>query len=246
MADELEIPDSAEQLYLARGDEVSEHRPFCQGDVFDSTPIPGVDDDPTLAIVTTHACDMRGDDGVELAERLHLARVEARPDPPPLPGWFKHHPKEMPLPELHGPGSEHFTAQLDLVGRVKTTDLGPRIACLLPYGVTILQQRIVNRASRVQIANQVFHERSAPLFEELDLMEEWIEASQGYGTPRADAEHAFHELIREKRKDEPPLQDQLREEGKRPHVARVVREAIAVRFRGGTEFGAVGPAAPTA
>lgn len=244
MGDELEIPDSAEQLYLARDDDVSEHRPYCQGDVFDSTPIPGVDDGLSLAIVTTHACDMRGDDGVELAEHLHLARVEARPDAPSLREWFKYRPKEMPLPELQGPGAGQFTAWLDLVGRVKTEDLGPRVACLLPYGITILQQRIVNRASRVEIAHQVFHERSAPVFEELDLMEEWIEASHQHGTPRAEAEHAFHEFIREKRKDEPLLQAQLREEGKRPHVARVVRDAINIRFRGGTQPPTTDPSSP--
>lgn len=230
-ADELEVPGSAEQLYLARGDEVNVHRPLLQGDVFDGTRIPGVDDDPALAIITTHACDMRGEDGVQLAEHLHLARVEPRLDPPPLRGWFKYHPREMPLPDLLEEGRGAFTAQLDLVGRARTDELGERIACLDLYGITILQQRIVNRASRVKISKDVFQEQSAPVFAEADLMEEWIEASAANHVPREDAEREFHEFLRADRGSEPRLQDQLRAAEKRPHVRQVVRQEIKKRFR---------------
>lgn len=229
-ADELEIPGTADQLYLARADEVSPHRPYFQGDIFDETPIPGVDDEPSLAIITTHACDMRGEDGVQLAAHLHLARVEQRTDPPPLNGWFKYHPREMPLPDLLGEGQDPFTAQLDLVGRARTNGLGNRIACLDLYGITILQQRIVHRASRVKISKDVFQEQSAPVFAEADLMEEWIEASTAMGVPRGDGEREFHEFLRGSRGAEPPLQDQLQKAEKRPHVRQVVRQEIRKRF----------------
>lgn len=233
MGDELEVPDSSDQLYLSRGDEVNPHRPFLQGDVFEATTIPGVDGGPSVAIVTTHACDMRGDDGVALAEHLHLARVEEHPDAPKtLKAWFKYMTKEMPLPDLRGLGNGNFSAKLDLVGRVKTSDLalGQRIACLMPYGITILQQRIVNRSSRVQIATRVFQAQSAAVFEEADLMEEWIEASQKVGVPRMDAEKQFDEFLGEKRKGEPKLREQLRDAGKCPYVQRLVDAEIRSRF----------------
>lgn len=230
MADELEIPASPEQLYLTRGEDVSPHRPLLQGDVFDSTRIPGVDDQPTLAVVTTHACDMRGSDGVALSEHLHLARVEPRDDAPPIHGWFKYHPGEMPLPDLKGEGQGQFTARLDLEGRAPSAELGNRIACLDPYGITILQQRIVNKKSRVVISKDVFEEQSSAVFEEADLMEEWIEASHGVGVPREDAEYGFHEFLRASRGAEPSLQEQLKDSEKRAHVRHAFRSEVQKRF----------------
>lgn len=229
-ADELEIPGSAEQLYLARDDEVSPHRPLLQGDVFDETRIPGVDGEPALAIITTHACDMRGEDGVQLATHLHLARVEPKPDAPALKVWFRGYYAEMPLPDLRGEGRGAYTAQLDLVGRARTDQLGNRVACLDLYGITILQQRIVNRTSRVAISKDRFQEQSAAVFAEAELMEEWIEASAAQEVPRDDAEHEFHEFLRAVRGGEPALQDQLKEVEKRPHVRQVVRQEIKKRF----------------
>jgi hypothetical protein len=229
-ADDLEVPESSEQLYLARGEDVNRHRPFLQGDVFDGTTIPGVDDQPALAIITTHACSMRPGDGVRLAEHLHLARVEARPGAPGIKGWFSGCYGEMPLPDLMGEGQGHFTARLDLIGRASSAWLGNRVACLFPYGITILQQRIVNRLTRVKISKDVFQEQSAPVFEEADLMEDWIEASAALEVPRNEAERSFHEFIRRDRGAEMSLQTQLEDEGKRAHVRQVVREEIAKLF----------------
>jgi hypothetical protein len=231
MADELEIPQTAEQLYRARGHgEISPHRPLLQGDVFVDTPIPGVDEDSALAIITTHACDMRGNDGVSLASAFHVARVSQRQDAPHLRGWFKYFPSEMPLPDLRGAGNGHFTAHLEFVGRTRTEDLGARIACLDNYGITILQQRLAHKATRVVISKDTFMQQSAAIFEEADLLEEWIEASHAAGHPRGDAEREFHELIRANRGQEPPLQAQLRDAEKRSHVRQVVRLEIQKRF----------------
>jgi hypothetical protein len=230
LADELEIPGSADQLYLYRGDEVNPHRPLLQGDVFDQTAIPGVDDNPAMAIVTTHACDMRGEDGVVLAEHLHLARVDLKLDPHPLGYWFRGSFGEMPLPDLLGAGQGAYVANLDLIGRAPTASLGPRVACLDLYGITILQQRIVNRSSRVKISKVQFQEQNAGVFAEAELMEEWIEASDKFGVGRGEAEETFHEFMRKPRGDEPPLQTQLKDEGRRPHVRQVVRQETASRF----------------
>lgn len=136
----------------------------------------------------------------------------------------------MPLPDLLGDGEGTFVASLDLIGRAPTASLGLRVACLDLYGITILQQRIVNRMSRVPISKDRFQEQNSGVFAEAELMEEWNEASDPKGLPRLEAEYAFHEFLRAPRGEEPPLQKQLKDEGKRPHVRQVVRQEKAQRF----------------
>jgi hypothetical protein len=236
MADELEIPDHADQLFLARGaDEVSSHRPIFQGDVFDNVSIPGVEGEPTLGLVTTYACDMRGD-GAHLSDRIDMVRIEPRAGAPEpmtpgfLRAWFRGNFGQMPLPDLKGEGAGHFMARLELQGRVEVATLGERLACLQPYGICILQQRIVNRSSRVRIAIHVFEDRGGQVFTEADLMEEWFERSDAAAISRETAESDFHNFLTAARGDEPSLQRQLRDEGKRPYVSTIVREELRTRF----------------
>ena len=165
-----------------------------------------------------------------LADHLHVARVQEKENPQPLRAWFRGSFAEMPLPDLLGEGLGSYMANLDLIGRAPTTTLGPRVACLDLYGITILQQRIVNRMSRAKISKDRFEEQNAGVFAEAELMEEWVEASDPQGVPRPDAEFEFHEFLRGDRGDEPSLQNQLKDEGKRPHVRQVVRQEIEKKF----------------
>jgi hypothetical protein len=49
-------------------------------------------------------------------------------------------------------------------------------------------------------------------------MEEWFERSDAAGIPREQAESDFHEFLTADLEDEPRLQFQVRDEGKRPYV----------------------------
>ncbi|MDQ4142803.1 MAG: hypothetical protein M3198_03510 [Actinomycetota bacterium] len=80
MTDELEAPGDAQELYLARAEEVSEARPLLTGDVIQSIKIPGVEVEGD-SIILTHPCSMRKD-GVNLADRLLVARVIRSPEVP--------------------------------------------------------------------------------------------------------------------------------------------------------------------
>lgn len=59
---QLERPESEDELYLARGDEVDHYRPVIQGDVFREVAIPGVSEHE-FAMIITHPCTIRGRDG---------------------------------------------------------------------------------------------------------------------------------------------------------------------------------------
>ena len=63
----------AEELYLARGDEVNPNRPRFTGDVTADVPIPGVQDGGP-AVVLAHPCAIRGSSG-RLLDRMLMAAV---------------------------------------------------------------------------------------------------------------------------------------------------------------------------
>lgn len=59
MADDLDKPETDDDLYLARGEEVPPARPLMTGDVFAGITIPGVSDEPAAGMAVTHPCSMR-------------------------------------------------------------------------------------------------------------------------------------------------------------------------------------------
>src|SRR5665648_642872 len=137
----LETWDTPEQLYLARGDEVNPLRPLFTGDVFVDAAVPGVQDDG-MAVVIAHPCSMRGREA-RLEPRVLTAAVTWS-DKIGKSAWATGHYSLMPLPDLLEPGTL-CVARLDDIGKALTEQLlaGTRIACLSPFGVNLLQQRII-------------------------------------------------------------------------------------------------------
>jgi hypothetical protein len=132
MPRDLEYPESADNLYLARGEEVVPHRPLLQGDVFEEVTIPGLDDGAGLAIILTHPCSMRK--GPTLAPRQLVARV-VEANPLPLDRWVTSHKRSIPLPELMlNERERQFMGEFENVGAVASDVLlgSQRIACLDP------------------------------------------------------------------------------------------------------------------
>jgi hypothetical protein len=163
---------TAQSLYLARADEVSEHRPLFTGDVIRGASIGGVPDADTVIIIA-HPCAMRA--GPRLSAHVLAAAVRphaAEPSPRWTGGFFN----RMPLPELDGAGTFHG-ASLEEIGLVETEELenGNRIACLSTIGVNMLQQRLVYYLTRLEIETSVLWEAFAHTYEESDLLEEWAE-----------------------------------------------------------------------
>jgi hypothetical protein len=104
--------------------------------VFDGVEIPGLDDGPGFAVVLNHPCSMRSN-GVDLVERLQLARVTAYQEVP-LNAWQRHHQRVMPLPDLID--GAHYAVQYSDFGLVRsgTLDLNRRVACMDPLGINLL------------------------------------------------------------------------------------------------------------
>jgi hypothetical protein len=170
----LDSWESPDDLYLARGDDVSEFRPLFTGDVLDDIAVPGVQD-AGRAMVLAHPCSMRGKDA-HLAESILLAAVENH-EAVPAYKWEQGYLNRMPLPELDGPEGSFAVAWLDRIGLAQTPSIisTRRLACLSPVGVNILQQRLVVHLTRVEIPTSKFWEAFAHTSEEVDLLEEWTE-----------------------------------------------------------------------
>jgi hypothetical protein len=222
---ELEAPPSADALYLYRADEVVAERPVQTGDVFDGVEIPGLDDGPGLAIVINHPCSMRSD-GVDLLERLQLARVVLHQEVP-LNAWKRHHQRVMPLPDLLLDGS-HYAVRFSEFGLVRsaTLDLARRVACLDPYGVNLLQQRFIWDLARFFAPTAELHKSCAVAFQEISFMEEWNAGWADAGLPEVDAARAFHEWIRDDGGTGMSRQDRLADEQQRAPLRRDMRRHL--------------------
>lgn len=150
----------AEDLYLARGEAVSDHRPYFQGDVFRDVPLPALPDEPPqssaeidfprrLVMLLPHPCGChRGD---SLRPRLTVAPLEE------LPGgarsdftsvdWKTN--RLFPLPAL-GDGPR-VAAMLETLQWVPSSWLKSerRIACLSLRGVSLLNARLLKQMTRL-------------------------------------------------------------------------------------------------
>ena len=215
--EELECPVTASDLYLAASsDEVEIARPFLTGDVFSGVLVPGLESSG-LAIVLTHPCSMRVN-GVELAKRLHMARVAPGPQIP-FDKWKTGHFRVMPLPGLMG---EHHSARFDEMGLVDSATLqaAERVACLTPYGVNLLQQRFIWYLTRFLAPTHRLGEASEAVFQEAELEEEWVANATGKGADPIEAARAFHDWIRSSDESGVTRQDQLKEPQRRAGVRR--------------------------
>jgi hypothetical protein len=168
---ELGCPDSVEQLYDARGEEVDALRPVCQGDVYSGLQMPGFDDDQPLILIA-HPCSMRT--GASLRPRLQACPVRTY-DKVPLKKWTGHG-RVLPLPELRT-DSDHHAGFLIETGVVDAEALkgATRIATLSKDGILFLQQRIVYALTHTLVGLDTLAKHSAVALDEIELLESWNE-----------------------------------------------------------------------
>lgn len=220
MTDELEAPHSAEELYLARGEEVSEARPLLTGDVLEGVHIPGLEGSGH-ALILEHPCSMRR--GPDLVPRILVAHVEVS-QPLPLHRWTTGHFRQMPLPEL--PGLPSAAARFDEIGGVSSRDLpaARRTASLSRRGINLLQQRFIWHLTRFVVPTHLLDLAASGVFEEVDLAEEWIVEALECGESAEEAFRSFHDWIREPDDTGTSRQDQLADA---QHISLVRRELRA-------------------
>lgn len=158
----LETPDDLESIYLARLDDVGEHRPTFTGDIYRLG-------DGHLVMVLQHPCALRR--GVDLHPRLLVALV----GPDSLRSNWANVPfGKMPLPKLIG-GEDHTASFVDLeLVESWTLSTCQRIAVLSQSGVNLLMQRWVHHSTRLLVPTQTYSDSTLGPFDEADLIEEWV------------------------------------------------------------------------
>lgn len=192
MADRLAVPEDPDALFLSSGDDVNPNRPLHTGDVIEGVVLPVLDDEPTIVVIVSHPCAMRA--GPKLQPLLHVAPVVSHSESGPQmwTGNFK-------LMALDGLAVlTNPVVRLDRSTLVQSVNLGAdrRIACLDRPGVNILRQRLVHHLTRVVIDVSIFDQEAAPAHEEVDLMEDWLDAATAHGLSLEEGAAAFHEWIR--------------------------------------------------
>jgi hypothetical protein len=227
-----ETPSRADDLYEARVD-VPLARPIMQGDVFREIIIPGLSDEPSLALIIQHPCSMRA--GVRLRPRLTVARVAqhtSRFQPADWQGYINF----MPLPELGGVGSEDYIADFRDVGSVSSSDLtrDKRIAALSNYGINILHQRHILYSTRFSVDVPTLADAFVAIATETELQYEWVEAACDAAPDSPDllktideAESAFDDYLNENNRER---RHKLQEAATRADVRREVRREINSRY----------------
>lgn len=220
----LETWEHPSQLYLARAGEVVEHRPLFTGDVFHDVSIPGVQDTGP-AMIVAHPCAMRGRNA-KLHDTLLVAAVELF-DPIPADKWQNGFYSRMPLPDLTREGGDFNVALVEQVGRARTECVADstRLACLAPFGVNLLQQRMIWNMTRLEVPTSTLWDAFAHTYEEADLLEEWLEEVDPHH--RAIEAKRFEDWIRAGVPSS--RQKRLRDPQQRPSVRAELREAIRAR-----------------
>ncbi|MGE3813032.1 MAG: hypothetical protein AB7I24_15945 [Candidatus Nanopelagicales bacterium] len=226
MADHLEAPHDWEQLYLARGDEVSDERPVFTGDVYQRAPDQS-GSGPQAFQILQHPCALRLN-GVDLVPRILAAEVEpasliAREQ------WTTGFYKITPLPSLVQTGEqvEHRAARFTELLVVSPEELAgyTRVACLAEVGVNLLLQRWVHHNSRVVVPTYRFAQVTGGPIEEAELTEEWVRARVSQKMDRVEAVHECHDFLRGKpHADAPTRQQALEDPQRRADVRRAAKD----------------------
>jgi hypothetical protein len=166
----LDQPADDDDIYEARGAEVSPARPLLTGDVLRGVPFGGADDQTVM--VVAHPCTMRL--GVVLAEKVVCARV-ARYPYVATPAWSEGHMRVCPLPSLLD--GAHYACHLDDLCTVEADPLanGERIACLQQRAVFLLQQRLIACMTRCRVELATIRLSMGGVLAEAELQEEWVE-----------------------------------------------------------------------
>lgn len=231
MPSKLECPDTADELYWARGSDVSATRPMLTGDVFRGLAIPGIESPATYAAVMTHPCSMRR--GSQLVARMLVASVRtySSMSADPRPSQWAGHGRVMPLPDLTEDGS-HYAIFFEELGQVATSDLlerqnsAGRVACLSPLGINLLQQRFANYLTRWVIPTVELNEVSEPVLVEAELLEEWTTEAVDAGIDGNLASEAFERFIRNDHVSGRPRQELLKDRQSRSTIRKEMRSAL--------------------
>lgn len=159
---DLETPDDPESIYLARLDEVGEHRPTFTGDVYR---LGGGE----LVMVLQHPCALRA------GSQLHPTLLVAPVAPGQLRSkWADMSFAKMPLPKLIE-DTDHLADFVALrVVDSSTLTVASRIAVLSQSGVNLLMQRWVHHSTRLTVPTHRYSESTIAPFDEADLIEEWV------------------------------------------------------------------------
>lgn len=159
---ELETPDDPESIYLARLEDVGEHRPTFTGDIYRLG-------DGRMVMILQHPCALRH--GVDLHPRLLVAPV--RPDSL-RSNWARAPFGTMPLPKLID-GQDHSAdfINLELIDS-PTLPTCERIAVLSQSGVNLVMQRWVYHSTRLAVPTHTYSDSTVGPFDEADLIEEWV------------------------------------------------------------------------
>jgi hypothetical protein len=174
MTEELDRPQTVDDLYFDRGNPVAPWRPVMQGDVFRGALVAGLPDDYEFTMITTHPCSMRA--GPALKSRLQGVPVRRRSSPVALDQWISGFIRILPLPKLDT--SERFhAAQLDEAGIIARDQLrlDRRVATLSDTGILLLQQRVVVNLTRVVLKLATLDDQCRHVLEEAELLEQWNE-----------------------------------------------------------------------
>lgn len=216
----LETYGQSEEIYLARGQDVSHFRPTFTGDVFQGISMRGVESNVD-GIVIAHPCSFRRARG-QLADEVLVARVIPH-SPIAAPKWATAHYSKMPLPDLT-PNAFHI-AEFNLTDRVEVSELtdSRRTACLSEFGINLLQQRLTWHLTRCEVPTTRFHDAFGHTYEEADLLEEWCETLADVQIAIPDAHGRFEEFIRSETPDGRTYQDQLKEGQRRSGVRTACR-----------------------
>ncbi|MEV7347005.1 hypothetical protein [Streptomyces sp. NPDC093544] len=221
MVHELEAPRVVGDLYRALGEEVESCRPYLTGDVFmgvETATADGARKKRDVMIIQ-HPCVLRTN-GVDLVSQLLVARVQQHP---PIEDWGKYG-KLMPLPGLFPNAAserkKHCAAMFDSLFLVTPQQLGDaRVACLSQVGINTLLQRWVFHSSRATILTHTFDEANFHVFEEADVIEDWvIERTIEGGLKREDAAVECMEWLRRDLGDGRTQQVRLRDRQQRSAV----------------------------
>lgn len=174
---ELETPDDPESIYLARLEDVGEHRPTFTGDIYRLG-------DGRMVMILQHPCALRH--GVDLHPRLLVAPV--RPDSL-RSNWARAPFGTMPLPKLID-GQDHSAdfINLELIDS-PTLPTCERIAVLSQSGVNLVMQRWVYHSTRLAVPTHTYSDSTVGPFDEADLIEEWVTDRVDDGADPQAAEH---------------------------------------------------------
>jgi hypothetical protein len=236
MSARLDGPDTADELYLARFDQVGPYRPVMTGDIFQEVTIPGVGLDHEAAMVISHPCNMRA--GARLRDRIQMIPIVNYQDVP-LQQWTTGgHARVYPLKDLELLDGDACAARFDETGMVASGELSPekRVLCLTERGVLLLLQRQIYAQSRAVIALATLEAAVAHVLAEAELLEEWNEelvpsrlTSVSEIGEALELEATEFEAFMSDEGRDMPLRAALLEQHRRANVRRIVRSEIKRR-----------------